>query len=169
MALPRCAAFLAVSLDGFIARADGSLDWLDPFQEDHGYEAFFGSVDSVLVGRATWEVVAGFAAWPWTGKRVAVLTHRPLDARHGEVALSGAPAEALGRLEAEGARCVYVDGGSVVSQFLAAGLVDELTVNLIPIVLGGGVRLFQGALPERRFELASTQAFRSGLVQLRYR
>ena len=169
MALPRCAAFLAVSLDGFIARRDGGLDWLEPFQAEHGYREFFGSVDSVLVGRGTWEVVAGFSEWPWTGKRVAVLTHRPLEPRHGELALSGPPVEALATLEAEGARRIYVDGGAVVSQFLAAGLLEELTVNLIPIVLGDGIRLFQGVLPERRYELASSQAHPSGLVQLRYR
>lgn len=169
MALPHCAAFLAVSLDGFIARPDGRFDWLEPFQEEHGYRAFFGSVDSVLVGRATWEVVAAFPEWPWAGKRVAVLTHRPLEARHGEAALSGAPAEVLARLEAEGARRIYVDGGAVVSQFLAAGLLEEFTVNLVPIVLGEGLRLFQGILPERRLALVSSQAYPSGLVQLRYR
>jgi len=169
MALPSCAAFLAVSLDGFIARPDGGLDWLEPFQAEHGYQAFFRSVDWVLIGRATWEVVVAFPEWPFAGKRVAVLTHRPLEARHGETAISGPPAEALARLEAEGARRVYVDGGAVVSQFLAAGLLDELTVNVVPIVLGEGLRLFQGVLPERRLSLASSQAYPSGLVQLRYR
>jgi dihydrofolate reductase len=167
--LPHCAAFLAVSLDGFIARPDGRFDWLEPFQEEHGYQAFFRSVDSLLVGRATWEVVAAFPEWPWAGKRVAVLTHRPLEAHHGEAALSGAPAEVLARLEAEGAQRVYVDGGAVVSQFLAAGLLEEFTVNLVPIVLGQGLRLFQGILPERRLALVSSQAYPSGLVQLRYR
>ncbi len=170
MARPRCAAFLAFSLDGFIARPDGRFDWLEPFEaEDHGYGAFFRSVDSLLVGRATWEVVAGFREWPYAGKRVAVLTHRPLDARHGEMACSGAPADVLARLGLDGAQRVYVDGGAVVSQFLAADLLDELTVSVVPIVLGEGRRLFQGVLPERRLALASSQAYPSGLVQLRYR
>jgi len=87
MAHPRCAAFLAVSLDGFIARPDGGLDWLTPFQGEHGYQAFFSTVDTLLIGRATWEVVQGFPEWPFAGKRVAVLTHRPLQARHGELTL----------------------------------------------------------------------------------
>jgi dihydrofolate reductase len=169
MPLPRCAAFLAVSLDGFIARPDGGLDWLTPFQGEHGYTAYFATVDTLLVGRATWEVVAGFPAWPWEGKRVAVLTHRPLPARHGELVVSGTPAEVLEKVSAAGARSVYVDGGAVVSQFLAAGLLDELTLNLIPVVLGQGIPLFQGALGERRLALASSQAYPSGLVQLRYR
>jgi len=75
----------------------------------------------------------------------------------------------LARLAAAGARSVYVDGGAVVSQFLAAGLLEELTVNLIPVVLGDGLRLFQGGLPERRLALVSSQAYPSGLVQLTYR
>jgi dihydrofolate reductase len=170
MARPLCASFLAVTLDGFIARPDGRFDFLAPFEaEDHGYPVFFQSVDSLLVGRDTWEVVTAFPEWPYAGKRVAVLTHRPLEARHGETALSGAPAEVLARLGRDGARRVYVDGGTVVSQFLAADLLDELTVNIVPIVLGEGLRLFKGALPERRLALASSQAYSSGLVQLRYR
>jgi dihydrofolate reductase len=166
---PRCAAFLAVSLDGFIARPDGGLDWLEPFEGEHGYTAFIAGVDTILMGRATWEVVAGFPEWPFAGKRVAVLTHRPLAAAHGELALAGTPAAALEALAAAGARSVYVDGGAVVSQFLAAGLLDELTVNLIPTVLGSGIPLFQGALPERRLALQSSRAWPSGLVQSRYR
>ncbi len=169
MARPSCATFLAVSLDGFIARPDGRLDWLEPFQAPHGYQAFLQSVDSLLVGRATWAVASSYPEWPWSGKRVVVLTHRPLEARHGEVARAEAVSQVLEWLESQGARRVYVDGGAVVSQCLAAGLLDELTVNVVPIVLGEGLRLFQGALPERRLTLASTQAYPSGLVQLRYR
>lgn len=167
---PVTAAFLAMSLDGFIARPDGRYDFLDPFHgEDHGFEPFFAGVDALLLGRATWEVVAGLGDWPYGRKRVAVLTHRPLPARHGERALSGAPVDALARLAAEGVRRVYVDGGSVVSQVLAAGLLDELTVSVVPLVLGEGIRLFQSPLPERRLALAGCQPYRNGLVQLRYR
>jgi dihydrofolate reductase len=169
---PTCAAFLGVSLDGFIARPDGRLDWLEPYEaapEERGYEAFLAACDTVLLGRATWDTVAGFPTWPYAGKRVAVLTHRPLPARHGELALSGPPAGALARLAAEGARRVYADGGAVVSQLLAAGLLDELTVTVVPHLLGEGRRLFQGPLPERRLALAGARPFPSGLVQLRYR
>jgi len=167
---PTCAAFLAMSLDGYIARADGRFDFLDPFHgEDHGYEPFFAGVDALLVGRATWEVVAAFPEWPYGDKRVAVLTHRPLPGRHGELALAGPPGEALARLGAEGVRRVYVDGGSVVSQVYAAGLLDELTISVVPLVLGDGIRLFQPPLPERRLALVGSESYRSGLVQLRYR
>jgi len=171
MTRPRCSAFLAMSVDGFIARPDGRLDWLDAVQapgEDYGYAVFFAAVDTVVVGRSTWRVVLGFETWPYSGKKVVVLTHRPEVAIHGELLLAGAPEEVVARLERDGARHLYVDGGAVVSQFLAAGLLDDLTISVVPAVLGQGVRLFQGALPERALRLESSRDFPSGLVQLRY-
>lgn len=167
---PRCAAFLAMSLDGFIARLDGRVDWLDAYEAPpEDYAAFLASVDTVLIGRETYDLVVTFPEWPYASKRVAVLTHRPPAPRHGESFVAGEPAEVLAGLAASGSRSVYVDGGAVVSQFLAAGLLDELTVTLIPLVLGAGRRLFQGALPERRFSLVESRAYPSGLVRIAYR
>ena len=171
MSRPRTAAFLGVSLDGYFAGPKDELDWLDRQggpPEDHGFTPFMASVDLLLMGRRTWEVVQAFPSWPYGEKPVAVLSHRPGVARHGERFLSGPPGEVLGRLEADGARRVYVDGGAVVSQFLAAGLLDELTVSVLPVVLGGGIRLFQETGPERWLTLREHRAWPSGLVQLRY-
>lgn len=166
---PRCSAYLATSLDGFIARTDGSLDWLEAVQvagEDYGYAEFFASVDTLVVGRRTYEAVAGFPSWPWSGKRVVVLSHRPLDARNGETRADGPLGALLEGLHAEGARHAYVDGGEVVRQFLAAGLLDRLTLSVVPVLLGEGRPLFGGVA--RALTLASTRAFPSGLVQLGY-
>ena len=174
MPRPHCAVFIATSLDGFIARRDGSIDWLDAVRvdgEDYGFAEFFGSVDTLVVGRATWETVRGFAEWPYAGKRVVVLTHRTAAGEHGERFLAGEPATLLERLQGEGAHRVYVDGGTVVSQFIRAGMIDDLTVSIIPVLLGDGIRLFQAQerQPERPLQLAGSRAFASGLVQLRYR
>ncbi len=171
MARPRTAAFLGMSLDGFIAGPKGELDWLERQggpPEELGFAPFLAEVDLVLMGRATWEIVRAFPAWPYGEKPVAVLTHRPAAGAHGERFLSGAPGELLGRLESEGVRRVYVDGGAVVSQFLAAGLLDELTTSVLPVVLGAGIRLFQETGPERWLVLQEHRAWPSGLVQLRY-
>ena len=170
--MPRaeCAAFLAASLDGFIARPDGRLDWQDAIAaEDHGYGLFLASVDTILVGRTTWEVVQRFEPWPYEGKRVVVLSRAARRGDHGERFEAGAPGPILERLHAEGSRRVYADGGAVVSQLVAADLLDELTISVIPVVLGEGIRLIQTPLPERPLELVSTRAYPSGLVQLRYR
>jgi dihydrofolate reductase len=172
MARPSTAAFLGMSLDGFIAGPGDELDWLERGggpPEDHGFAEFHASVDAVLIGRRTWEVVSRFPAWPYDGKRVFVLTRRPADGRHGERFLEGPPDRVLAALGEAGVRRAYVDGGRVVSQVLAAGLLDELTVSILPVVIGRGIRLFEDAGPERWLDLASSRAFRSGMVQLRYR
>jgi len=166
----RCSAFLAMTLDGFIARPDGRFDFLKPFQEEaHGYQAFLDSVDVLVVGRNTYEVVLGFPEWPYPGKRCVVLSHRPGPSRHAEEFLSGTPAEVAVRLSRTGARHAYVDGGAVVSEFLAAGLLDDLTVSVVPIVLGQGIRLFQGSFPECHLRLEGSRSFPSGVVQATYR
>ncbi len=160
--------FIAASLDGYIARPDGGLDWLKAVErpgEDYGYAGFAATVDALVIGRRTYDTVLGFDAWPYPGKRVIVMTHRPLVARHGEEPFEGSPAELVRRLE--GVRRVYVDGGDVIRQFLAAGLIDDLTLSIIPVLLGDGVPLFGGAAHGLRLE--GTRSFDSGLVQLRYR
>jgi dihydrofolate reductase len=166
----RCSAFLAMSLDGFIARPDGRLDWLAPFEaEDHGYQPFFDAIEAIVVGRRTYDTVLGFERWPYAGKRCFVLTHRPVPASHGEEFLAGTPPEVVAQLARAGVRRVYVDGGTVVSAFLAADLLDDLTVSIVPVVLGSGIRLFQGYLPGNPATLESCRALPSGVVQLTYR
>ena len=168
---PRCSVFIAVSADGHIARADGSIDWLGVVQqegEDYGYQAFADTCDTIVVGRTTYDTVLGFDAWPYPGKRVVVLTHRPPPPRQDETFFAGPPADLVAALGREGAKRVYVDGGAVIQQFLAAGLIDDLTLSVVPIVLGRGIPLFAGALPERRLHLEESRSFPSGLVQLRY-
>ena len=169
---PQVSVYIAVSLDGFIARADGRLDWLEPMQvpnEDYGYSQFFSSIDAVVMGRATYDTALGFDAWPFETKRVAVLTHRPLDSRHGETAHQGALTPLLASLVAEGIRHVYLDGGKVIRQGLTERVVDELTLSTVPVVLGKGRPLFDASLPESSWTLLSSRPFASGLVQSRYR
>jgi dihydrofolate reductase len=170
MARPRVSAFLGASLDGFIAEADGGLGFLKPFeQEEHGYAEFYASVDTLLMGRKTHDTVLGFEAWPFPDKRVAVLTRGVRSARFGEHFLAGEPAEVLAALARKGACHVYADGGEVVTQFLAAGCLDALTVTFVPVVLGAGIRLFATSPGRHRLRLESARTFPSGMVQLRYR
>jgi dihydrofolate reductase len=172
MPRPRCSVFIATSLDGYIARRDGSIDWLGAVQrpgEDYGFRAFFDSVDALVIGRRTYEAALGFADWPYAGKRCLVLSHAALRPRHGEEIYAGDPQPVLERLAAEGVRRVYVDGGLVVSAFLAAGLVDDLTISVIPVLLGDGARLFGPGGVEEGLALLACRAFPSGLVQLEYR
>ena len=171
MARPRCSVFIAASLDGFIARRDGGLDWLSIVEtpgEDYGYARFFGDVDALVMGRGTYDTVRGFPAWPYGDKRCVVLAHHPPEAQHGETFHAGPSAPLLERLHADGVRRVYVDGGAVIRQFLGEGLIDDITLSIIPVILGDGIRLFDGGGAGRRLRLRASQAFASGLVQLTY-
>jgi dihydrofolate reductase len=169
---PRCSVFIAMSVDGYIARRDGSIDWLSTVEregEDYGYKRFIDTVDTVVLGRNTYDSVLGFEAWPFVGKRVVVLTHRPASARHGEKFFSGKPEALLEQLGRGGAKHVYIDGGTAIRGFLATGCVDHLTISVVPLVLGSGIPLFAEGISERSLVLEESRAFSTGLMQLRYR
>ncbi|QXJ19734.1 dihydrofolate reductase [Actinomadura graeca] len=165
------AVFIATSLDGYIARADGDIEWLTSRGEqagDAGYEEFAAGVDTLVLGRASYEKVLTFGAWPYEGMRVVVLSTRlPQDADPRVTVVRDMDA-LMEDLAAHGARRVYADGGQVVQSFLRADLVDELTVTTVPVLLGGGLPLF-GAL-DRDVDLAhrSTRVLGGGLVQSTY-
>ncbi|HEV8550960.1 MAG TPA: GNAT family N-acetyltransferase [Polyangiaceae bacterium] len=160
-----------MSLDGFIARPDGGIEWLKSVSrtgEDYGYRRFFGSVDTLIIGRKTYELVLGFDAWPYEGKRVVVVTHEPSPPQHGEHFYNGPPEGLVRRLEHEGLQHAYIDGGGVIQQFIAARLVSRATISVIPVLLGDGIRLFGNAGRDVPLALRRSQSFESGLVQLEY-
>ena len=168
----QCSVFIAVSLDGFIARADGAIDWLSAVErpgEDYGYRRFHDAIDTILIGRNTYEVALGLTPWPYAGKRCRVLTHAPRSPEHNERFLSGTPAEVVQVLAGEGAQRVYVDGGAVIQQFLTAGLISDLTLSWIPVLLGEGIPLFGKTGRDIPLDLVASRPFASGLVQVEYR
>lgn len=172
----RVRAFLACSLDGFVAGPDHDLSWLpgpdpDAPEDDAGYGAFMAEVGAMLMGRTTHDVVAGFDVdWPYGDTPVLVATHRPLTPGAPTVrAVSGD----IGALVAEaraaaGGADVYVDGGALVRQALSAGLLDQLILTVIPIALGDGVSLFAGLDAPQRFACHGARPLHGGMVQLTY-
>jgi dihydrofolate reductase len=166
--------FVGTSVDGFIARPNGALDFLPAGGgESHGYDEFMESVDALVIGRKTFETVLAFAEWPYRRKRVVVLSSRPLDisaVRGGVVEqMGGAPAEIVAKLAACGAQHLYVDGGITVQGFLRAGLVHRLVITRVPVLIGEGIPLF-GSLPrDVRLDHVATQQYASGLVTSEYR
>jgi dihydrofolate reductase len=165
--------FIGTSVDGFIARRNGDLDFLPAGGgEPHGYDEFMASVDALVIGRKTFETVLAFSAWPYGDKRVVVLSSRPVDlsaARGGVVEqMAGPPAEIVSKLAAGGARHLYVDGGITIQGFLRAGLVQRLIITRVPVLIGDGIPLF-GALPrDVRLHHVGTQHYPSGLVKSEY-
>ncbi|MDB4875553.1 MAG: folA [Gemmatimonadetes bacterium] len=164
--------FCATSLDGFIARADGGLDWLPADGEPHGYEEFIATIDAIVMGRNTFETVLTFGEWAFA-KPVVVLTSTPQRFKAPAGAdcqfMGGTPLEVIARLSERGFRHLYVDGGITVQRFLAARLIQRLTITRIPVVLGSGIPLFGAVDGDILFEHVATRSYASGLVQSEYR
>src|SRR5437870_7604025 len=165
--------FIGTSVDGFIARTNGDLDFLpEGGGEPHGYDEFIASVDAIVIGRKTFETVLAFPSWPYGDKRVVVLSTRALDfsALRGAVVeqMAGPPAEIVARLAATGSHHLYVDGGITIQGFLRAGLVQRLVITRVPVLIGEGIPLF-GSLPrDVRLRHVATRHYPSGLVQSEY-
>lgn len=165
--------FIGTSVDGFIARTNGDLDFLPPDGgEPRGYTEFIATVDALVIGRKTFETVLAYPTWPYGQKRVVVLSSKPIDlssARGGIVEqMAGPPAEIVAKLAASGVRHVYVDGGITIQKFLRAGAVQRLIITRVPVLIGEGIPLF-GALPhDVRLTHMSTQHYPSGLVKSVY-
>jgi len=177
-AVPECAVFVGVSLDGFIARPNGDLDWLmgegGGDSAEYGYNEFIVGIDAIVMGRKTFEKVLTFDKWYYGAKRVVVLSHHPLDlsvaqARGGVVeSMAGPPAEIVSKLAVSGARRLYVDGGSTIQEFLRAGLIQRLIISRLPVLIGEGIPLF-GSLPsDVRLSHLATRTYPGGMVQSEY-
>ncbi len=172
----RCTAFIATSLDGFIARPDGAIDWLDqanrsiPAGEDCGYAAYMAGIDAIVMGRHTFETVLAFDPWPYGETPVHVLstTLRSLPATAPACVRlhSCTPAELAALAWHHDQRRLHVDGGRTIQGFLAAGLLAEITITVIPVLLGAGRPLF-GTLPSGDLWLTplATRAYPFGFVQ----
>jgi dihydrofolate reductase len=165
--------FVGTSLDGFIARRNGDFDFLPAGGgEPHGYEEFMASVDTIVMGRNTFEVVLKLGDWPYAGKRVVVLSSRPVDlslVRGGGVEqMAGPPAQIVAQLAAKGARHLYVDGGITVQGFLRAGLIQRIIITRVPVLIGDGLPLF-GPLPQDvQLRHVQTRQSAGGLVTSEY-
>ena len=169
----RASVFCGTSLDGFIARTDDALDFLDAGGgDDHGFTAFMATVDTVVMGRRTFEVVLSFGSWPYGTTPVVVLTNRPLEMPSFPGAsiepMAGAPAEIVSRLAARGVKHMYVDGGITIQRFLEAGMITHVTVTRVPVLIGSGIPLFGPLSHDVRLRHVATRAYPGGLVQSVY-
>ncbi len=188
----KASVFIATSLDGFIARRDGSLDWLpgaepDPEEisdaeaialeensgDDHGWEEFWASVDCLVLGRKSFEKVLEFDIWAYEGTRVIVLSRNPSYRVPEEMAdkaesFAGDPQSLVDKLAAEGHEHLYIDGGQTIQSFLRQGLITDLTITTIPVLIGEGIPLF-GPLPQDiPLRHVRTKTLTDGMVQSTY-
>jgi dihydrofolate reductase len=167
---PKVSIYIATSIDGYITRKDGGLDWLDRvggFDEDYGFQNLLGSIDALIIGRKTYEV-ATTVPDPYPGKRVVVLSNSLNSVKKDMELYRGDLAQLLTKLHKEGIKHIWIDGGTIISQFLSSQMVDTMTLSIIPVILGSGIPLFNVIDKEIPCHVISSQTYPSGLVQLRY-
>ena len=173
----KASVFIATSLDGYIARDNGDIDWLsgadgEGSAEDYGYQEFMDSVDVLVMGRNSFEKVLTFGKWPYGNKQVVVLSSGSLqipDDIAGSVEhRSSSPGELVKELSVRGAKHLYIDGGKTIQGFLAAGLIQQIIITRIPILIGNGIPLFGPLITDIKLRHIETRTFASGLVQSRY-
>ena len=176
MTIPTFHVFIATSLDGFIARPDGGLDWLAAFQGegDNGYGEFISGIDAIVMGRGTYLTVLGFGDWPYALPVVVMSRTLAPDglppSLRGKVEITADGPETLARrLGQRGLRRVYVDGGLLVQSFLRAGLVTDMAIFRMPVLLGAGRPLFGPLDQDIRLETVSATVLPTGAVRTDYR
>ncbi|TGL33398.1 dihydrofolate reductase family protein [Leptospira perdikensis] len=169
-------AFIASSLDGFIARTDGSIDWLSSKEftlenNDLGYSSFMEGIECIVMGRITFETVLTFETYPFGSIPIYVLT-RNLDykfkSEHPIRIFQGTLEELDSDITKKQFKTVYVDGGKLIQSYLAKHMLNELTITTIPILLGSGLPLFGNSLIERKLNHIQTSTFSNGFIQTKY-
>jgi len=172
----KATVFIATTVDGYIARENGNIDWLSTKEssssEDYGYQDFISSVDALVMGRNTYELVLSFDSWPYGDKPVIVLSSRQLEIPEniaGTVSvMSATPGEIVQRLAGRGYQHLYIDGGKTIQGFIKEGLIQKFIITKVPILIGSGISLF-GTLPhDIRLRHLETRYFDNGFVQSRY-
>ena len=172
----RCSAFMAITVDGYIADKNGGIAWLNDISatvgdEDLGYERFVSDVDCMVMGRNTYDVVKNFEPWPYAGKRIYVLSRHlsVLDVQHEGVTLFSGSMHALGQeLRGSGYNKIYVDGGKTIQSFLNEGLLSDICLTVVPLVLGEGIPLIRDVEAMHKLTLQKSEAFKCGFVQSTY-
>jgi len=167
--------YIATSLDGYIARKDGNIDWLmeipNPDNDDYGFSSFMERIDGIIMGRNTFEVVLSFGEWPYS-KPVFVLSNTlktiPIECTGKAEIIKGTLKTITESLNKKGFKNLYIDGGKTIQSFLKENLIDEIIITRIPIILGSGIPLFVEMDIEIRFEHVNTEILNDHLVKSSY-
>jgi dihydrofolate reductase len=171
----KTSVYIGTSLDGFIAKTDGNIDWLTQYANDdaiHAYEEFVTGIDAVVIGRGTFEKILTFPSWPYE-KKVFVLstslTQLPNKLQDKATLLSMKPKELLSYLSGMGFSSVYVDGGKVIQSFLKEDVIDDLIISKVPVLIGNGIPLFGFLSADLKFKHMRSETQSNGLVRSYYK
>jgi dihydrofolate reductase len=170
---PSVSLYISTTLDGYIARSDGAIDWLTRIDEndtDYGYEKFFASIDGLIMGSATFDFIRTLGPWPYGDKPSFIFTRRALNNDEQNISfVAGDPAQFLeSEAVAPLSRLWLVGGSSLIAPFVRKDLIDEYIITVLPVVLGHGLRLFPSPAPEQWLEMTSCTTFNRGILQVQY-
>jgi dihydrofolate reductase len=166
--------YIAVSTDGYIAKKNGDIGFLNAVGkkgEDYGYSEFIKTVDTVIMGRKTYDKVLSFGIpFPHSNKKTYILTKNP-EPQKGKILFYGGNLKILvANLKKKNGKNIFIDGGAeIVNEFIRLNLIDEIILSIIPVLLGEGIKLFNDKRSETRLELISSRSFEKGLVQIHYK
>ena len=171
----KTSVYIGTSLDGFIAKSDGNIDWLTQYANDeaiNAYEEFMNGIDAIVIGRGTFEKILRFPSWPYTKKAFvlsATLQQLPDTLRDKATLLSMKPKELLSHLSSLNFSSIYVDGGKVIQGFLKEDLIDDLIISKVPLLIGNGIPLFGDIGADLQFKHLRTRVQSNGLVRSYYK
>ena len=165
--------YIAMSLDGYIARQDGDIGWLSLVEqtgEDYGYNDFIATVDTVILGRKTYDKVLSFGiGFPHADKECYVITRSEIPSKEKITFYNKDLKELVTTLKDKTGKNIFIDGGAeIVNELVKQNLIDEYIISIIPILLGNGIKLFNDSAREQQLQCINVQKFESGLVQLHY-
>lgn len=164
--------YIATSLDGFIAKRDGSVKWLDEFNEsgeDYDYKEFIGSIKTVVMGNATYKQILGFGKFPYKNQKCFVFTNHDKKKDKNVTFVNGDVKKFVNGLDKKEEHRIWLVGGAdLTNQFLKHDLIDEIIIFIMPIILGSGIRLFDENNNKKELELEKTKTYKSGVVRLNY-
>ena len=166
--------YIAASIDGYIARPDGDIEWLtgfpNPSKTDYGYKDFVASVDTVIMGNRTYhDILCMDVLWPYKDKETYVVTHHSQETKENIRFISENVVETISELRKKDGKDIWlVGGGQLISMLLGADLVDEMQINYVPVILGDGIPLFPGSTKESQWNLLQNKAFDNGVLQVKY-
>lgn len=169
----KAVVYIAASVDGYIAAPDGDLSFLSTVEkegEDYGYATFISAVDTVVVGKNTYDKVLSMGyPFPHADKEAYIITRTERQAEERTVFYTGDVAELVRNLKTKEGQTIFIDGGAyVVNLLLQEKLIDEIYLSIIPVMLGSGIALFKQGNPPQHLQLRSVKQFDTGLVQLHY-
>jgi len=173
----KVSVYIATSLDGYIARPNGDINWLmeadnSGGKEDYGYKEYSDTVDCMVMGRNSMEMVMSFPEWPYKGKRVVVLSNTlketPSQLKNKVELYSGSLVKLVTKLKDDGCKRIYVDGGKTIQSFINENLITDITITKIPILLGEGLSLFGNTKHDIKLKHIETKSYPSGFVKSTY-